>query len=179
MTVCPPPWLFLSYHQSHVPLLLSCAQMVSPKFGPRMVQGWRQYCLMINLFSISITEKRLFFKFHGPLLSTFSSWYLELNLNCRIFSPTSTILILEPIFYANLGVFLKACWFCWRSANSYPNKLSSHSSSKSGVLLDDIIISSSSSFMSCKFFRLSTIVCSISLGTIEMRYLTRKEKKER
>ena len=37
-------------------------------------------------------SRRLFSKFQGPLLSTHSSWYIELNLNCKILFPTSTIL---------------------------------------------------------------------------------------
>ena len=106
-------------------------------------------------------RSKLFSKFHGLLFSTHSSWCIELNLNCKILFPTSTILRSEPIFKADLNVLLNACWFCYLSASNLPNRLREHSSSRSGVLFVDITISSSSSFMSCSLFRLSTMACSV------------------
>ena len=106
-------------------------------------------------------RSKLFSKFHGPLFSTHSNWYIELNLNCKILFPTSTILRLEPIFQADLNVLLNARWFCCLSASYLLNRLREHSSSRSGVLFVDITISSSSSFVSCSLFRLSTMACSI------------------
>ena len=105
-------------------------------------------------FLHQLKSRRLFLKFHGPLLSTHSSWYIELNLNCNTLFPTLTILRSEPIFHADLKVFLRALWFWWRSTNNLPNKLSTHSFGKSGVLFEEMKISYSSSLVSCKFFRL-------------------------
>ena len=124
-------------------------------------------------------RRRLFSKFQGSLFSTHSIWYLELNLNCKMLFPTSTILKSEPIFHANLKVLLRAPRFCYRSDSKRPTKLSKHFSSNSGLLVADIGISSSSSFVSCRFCRLSTILCSILIfvwillsGKSNLRYIS-------
>jgi len=107
------------------------------------------------------SRRRLLSKFHGPLFSTHSIWYLELNLNWRMLFPTSTILKSEPIFHAIHNVLLRARGFCCRSDSSHPNRLSEHSSNSSCLPMVDIVISSSSSFVSCRLCRLSMIPCSI------------------
>ena len=53
-------------------------------------------------------SKRLLSKFHGPFFSTHSIWYWELNLNWKIFFPTSTILRSELSFQADLRVLFNA-----------------------------------------------------------------------
>ena len=112
-------------------------------------------------------RSKLFSKFQGPLLSTHSIWNLELNLNCKTLFPTSTILKSDPIFQADLKVLLRAFRFCCLSKSKCPNKLSEHSSSNSGLLIAEIAILSSSSFVSCRFCKLSTIPRSIlSFGWI-------------
>ena len=77
-------------------------------------------------------------------------------------SPTSIILRSKPIFQVDLRVFLRALWFWLRSTNNFPNKFRAHSSNKSGELFEEIKISSSSSLVSYRFFRLSTIECSMA-----------------
>ena len=102
------------------------------------------------------SNRRLLSKFHGPFFSTHFSWYSELNLNCSILFPTSTICKSEPIFHANLNMFFKALWFLCQSDSNLPKRLKAHSSRSSNLLLVVIEISSSSSFVRWRLSNPST-----------------------
>lgn len=106
-------------------------------------------------------SSRLLSKFQGPFFSTHSIWYWDLNLNWRMPLPTSMILRSEPIFRTDLSVLLKARWFGCLLTCSLPKRLNAHSSKMSGLLWFVIWMSSSSSLVNCRFWRLSSIVCSI------------------
>ena len=108
-------------------------------------------------------SNRLLSKFHGLLCSTHSIWYLELNLNWRIFFPTSTILKFEPILQANLRVLFKALIFWCRFARSWPKRFKTHSSNRSDLLVVEMDMLSSSSLVSWRCYILSMIVWSISV----------------
>ena len=97
-------------------------------------------------------SSRLLSKFHGPLCSTHSIWYLELNLNWRIFFPTSTILKSEPIFQADLKVLFKARIFWCRSARSCPDKLKAHFN-RFDLLVVEMDMLSFSSLVSWRCYR--------------------------
>ena len=107
------------------------------------------------------SSSKLFLKFHGPFCSTYFIWYSELNLNCKIPLPTSTIYRSEPIFHAIRRVFFNALKFWFLSAKSCTNRLSEHSSSKSDLHLDLMEISSSSSLVRQRLDRPSTTVLSM------------------
>ena len=115
-------------------------------------------------------RSRLLSKFHGPLFSTNSNWYLELNLNFRILFPTSTILKSEPIFHATFKVFFRALWFWWRFVSRHLNKLKEHSSKISELLIFAMTISSSSSFVSFNFSKL--FITSWSMRTRKKKWAT-------
>ena len=55
-----------------------------------------------------VRSRRLLSKFQGPFRSTHSIWHIKVNLNCRMFCPTSTICRTEPIFQANQSVLFRA-----------------------------------------------------------------------
>ena len=97
-----------------------------------------------------VRSRRLLSKFQGPFRSTHSIWYIELNLNCRMFCPTSTIRKSEPIFQADWSVLFRARRFWCRLASSGPNKLNTHSSSRSNLLMVEMVMSSSSSLVSLR-----------------------------
>ena len=107
------------------------------------------------------SSSKLFLKFHGPFCSTYFIWYSELNLNCKIPLPTSTIYRSEPIFHAIRRVFFNALKFWFLSTKSCTNRLSEHSSSKSDLHLDLMEISSSSSLVRRRLDRPSTTVLSM------------------
>ena len=107
------------------------------------------------------SSSKLFSKFHGPFCFTHFIWYSELNLNCKIPLPTSTIYRSEPIFHAIRRVFFNALKFWFLSAKSRPNRLSEHSSNKSNLHLDLMEISSSSSLVRRRLDRPSTTVLSM------------------
>lgn len=98
------------------------------------------------------SSRRLLSKFQGPLFSTHSSWNLELNLNCKMSLPTSTILRSKPIFHATHRVFLRALRFCWWLERSFSKRLREHSSRRSTRLEFEIQISSSSSVVNYSFW---------------------------
>ena len=104
-----------------------------------------------------VRSRRLLSKFQGPFRSTHSIWHIEVNLNCRMFCPTSTIRRSEPIFQANQSVLFRARRFWCRSASSRPNKLHAHSSSRSDFLIVEIVMSSSSSLVSLRCWMPSKI----------------------
>ena len=106
-------------------------------------------------------NSKLFSKFQGPFCSTHCSWYSELNLNCKMLFPTSTICKSEPIFQVDFNVFFKALWFWSLSVRRCPKRLNEHSSSRSALLLDVMGISSSSSLVRWRLSRPSTTDCSI------------------
>ena len=97
-----------------------------------------------------VRSRRLLSKFQGPFRSTHSIWYIELNLNCRTFCPTSTIRKSEPVFQADRSVLFRAHRFLCRSASNGPNKLNAHSSSRSDLLMVEMVMSSSSSLVSLR-----------------------------
>ena len=104
------------------------------------------------------SKRRLLSKLQGPHLSTHSIWYFELNLNWSILFPTSTILMSDPIFHADLRVFFRARWFYCRSKRSRPKRLREHPSKRPEQFVTVIGIASSSSFVSCKFCKLERIL---------------------
>ena len=131
-------------------------------------QIWTQKGECVNSMFVAVSplfyhqrSSRLLSKFQGPFFSTHSIWYWELNLNWRMSLPTLTILRSEPIFHADLSVLFKAHWFCCLLACSLPKRLNAHSSKIFGLLWFVIWMSSSSSLVSCRFWMLSSIVCSI------------------
>ena len=77
--------------------------------------------------------------------------------------PTSTIIKFNPIFHAAFSVFLKALWFYWRSVRRRPKRLKEYSSISFDLATFAMTISSSSSLVSCSFWRQSTTSCSIDL----------------
>ena len=107
------------------------------------------------------SSSKLFSKFHSPFCSTHFIWYFELNLNCKIPLPTSTICRSEPIFHAIRRVFFNALKFWFLFAKSRLNRLSEHFSSKSDLHLDLMGISSSSSLVRRRLDRPSTTVLSM------------------
>ena len=107
------------------------------------------------------SSSKLFSKFHGPFCSTHFIWYSELNLNCIIPLPTSTICKSEPIFHAIRRVFFNALKFWFLSAGRLPKRLSEHSSSRSDLHLDLMQISSSSSLVRLRLDRPSTTMLSM------------------
>ena len=115
----------------------------------------------VNPFLQRQRRRRLLSKFQEPLLSTQSSWNIELNLNCKILFPTSMILRSDPIFQASLKALLRALRFWWRSARRWPKRLWWHSSISSGLLAFVMEMLSSSSFVSYKF--LSWLTTSFSM----------------
>ena len=117
----------------------------------------------VNPFLHWHRRRRLFSKFHGPLLSTHSNWHNEPNLNCQTLFPTSTILKSDPIFHAVFRVFLKALWFCCRSVRRHPKRLNKHSSRSSDLAIFVRTISSASSFVGCSFWKLFKTSCSMEL----------------
>ena len=80
----------------------------------------------------------------------------------KMLFPTSIILSSEPIFHAALRVLFKALWFCCLSENSFPNRLSDHSSKRSTLLWAENDISASSSLVRQRFWRLFTTSCSMA-----------------
>lgn len=92
-------------------------------------------------------SNKLFSKFHGPLFSTHSIWYLEPNLNCKMLLPMSTISSSDSIFEAVFNVLFRALIFCYLFERSRPNKLNEHSSKRSARLCAVICISSVSSLV--------------------------------
>lgn len=104
------------------PLLLSCSN--------GRPQTWTQKGEWVkDMFEIDRPflhlqrRSKLFSKFHGPSLSTHSSWYSEPNLNWNMFFPTSTILSSDPIFHIDLRLLLRARWFWCLFARSRPKRL--------------------------------------------------------
>ena len=145
-------------------------------------QIWTQKGEWVNEIFVEVnpvfhlqSKRRLLSKLQGPHLSNHSIWYFELNLNWSILFPTSTILMSEPIFHADLRVFFRARWFCCQSERSRPKRLREHSSKRPKQFVTKIGIASSSSFVSCRFCKLERI-----LGSMTRDYwLLPKENKQR
>ena len=108
-------------------------------------------------------SKRLLSKFHGPFISTHSIWYVELNLNWKIFFPTSTILRSEPNFQADLRVLFKVLKFWFWSARNLPKRLSANSSKSSDLLVVEMELFSSSSLVSWRCCNPSMTAWSIAV----------------
>lgn len=113
-----------------------------------------------------VKSKRLFSKFHGPFISTHSIWHLKLNLNCRMFCPTSTIRRLEPIFQTDRSVLFRAHRLWCHLASSRPNKLNVHSSRSSDLLMVEMVMSSSSSLVSLRCWMPSRIAWSMTVRRV-------------
>ena len=107
------------------------------------------------------SNNRLLLKFHGPFCSTHFIWYSDLNLNCKMLFPTSTIFISEPIFHAIRSVFFSALRFWFLPASRRSKRLREHSSNKSNLHLDLMDISSFSSFVRERLDSTSTTVWSM------------------
>ena len=118
--------------------------------------------LAIDSPLLHLVKSRRLLKFHGSFLSTHSIWYFELNLNWRIFCPTSIIRRSKPIFQDDLKVLFRAHRFWCRSAKSRPNKLKAHSLKRSDLLVVEMVMSSSSSLVSWRCCMPSSTIWSIA-----------------
>ena len=147
------------------PSSLHTSSAISSNGSPQI---WTQKGEWVNVMFVLVkpllhlhSNNRLLSKFHGPFFSTHCSWYSELNLNCKILFPTSTICRSEPIFQANLKMVFRALWFWCLSDNNRPNRLRLHSSRRSDLHLVVIDISSSSSLVRRRLSKPSTTAWSI------------------
>lgn len=108
-------------------------------------------------------NSRLLSKFHGPFCPTHFIWYSDLNLNCIMLFPTSTICKSEPIFHTIYSMFFSSLKFWFLSTSRRPNRLSEHSSNRSDLHLDLMELFSSSSFVRRRLDRPSTTVWSMAV----------------
>ena len=138
----------------------------SPQTWTQKGEWVKEIFVTDNPFLYLHKSKRLLSKFHGPFLSTHSIWYFELNLNWKIFFPTSTILKFKPNFQADLRVLFRALKFWFRYARRGPNKLNAHSSNSFDLLVVEIEMSSSSSFVCWRYCNPSITAWSIIVRCI-------------